>query len=150
MPPSTPTFGIVSDVSELPDLTPIEFAIVGYNIERQPTTYTLHARPNLPLGVMLDVADAANADGSIDPTAVRNFLDAVIAPADAEAWGKLIRDPDVYFVDRMLQELVEWLAAVYSDRPTLPPSASQPGGGSTGTSSTDVPASPALTSAVSQ
>lgn len=150
VPPITPTFGLVDDLSVIPDRTPLEFKIVGYNADRQPTTFVFHARPTMPLGAMLDVASAANEEGGVNVSAITSFLSAVITTEDADAWSAALHDPELYFVDTMLQGLVEWLAATYAERPTPPPSASQPGGGSTGTSPTVAPASVVSTSAVSQ
>jgi hypothetical protein len=149
-----PTFGEVDDLDDLPDLTPIEFKVVAYNSERERVEFLFHARPSLPLGVMLDLAGAASGE-TLLPSAVNEFLHAAITDDDLESWDAVMHDPDLSLSPKMLEEFATWLAELYgeadeSNRPTKPRTAYSAGRGRTGHGSTAKLASVDSTSDESQ
>ncbi len=146
-----PTFGLLEDGGNFPDLTPIPFKIATYDENRVPTISTFRARAVVPMGILIDLAASASEAGKIDGGAIKAFFDAVVIDEDAEAFSDLLRDPHRYVIETALEGLAKHLAEQYGnqdggDRPTNGSSASAGGPGTTGPTSTAPVVATAFTS----
>jgi hypothetical protein len=100
--------------------TPIEFTLGGE---------TFSVLPVIPVGIGFDLVDAPDfaVDGVGASRAFANFIEQCLPDADVDRFRKVLRskaepvDPDA------LLELMEWLTAEYTARPTGPSNGSSAG-----------------------
>lgn len=103
-----------------------------------------HCRPEVPAGILLDLAGAGGQNADSIP-ALMNFFEAAIVPEDFERFQKAIRDPKTVVPIGTLTEIVNWLAEIYSDRPTGGNSSASSATQSSGVGSTEVPSPEVVT-----
>jgi hypothetical protein len=79
--------------------------------------------PVLPVGILADLTTG----GSRGLPWVLEFLQAVIVDADAERFNVMLHDKDIIVDGEVLTEVVNWLLAEYTGRPTSPSTSSRSG-----------------------
>lgn len=97
-----------------------------------------------PPGYLLDVVAAASSEVDVQVSAVTSFIEGCLPESSVEEWRLVIHDKDTIIPLATLVEIVSWLVETYGQRPTTPPSDSQPGasvtvGTSEGGSSSQAP-----------
>lgn len=97
-----------------------------------PPTFSIAGRdfkclPEPPAGVMTDLVVAADGNVGAQASGLVSFIKGCLADADADAFDLLIYDKDTIIPVETLASVAEWLVQEYTERPTTPPSSSQPG-----------------------
>ena len=121
----------------------------------EPVTFQLYGetfrcRPAMQGTALIQfIADASGDDTGAGAKAVLSFFDLAIVEADHDRWHELTLSEDHIVPMETLSEIMDWLVEQYSARPTQPPTASEPGESTTGTTFAGVPSSPPVPASVS-
>jgi hypothetical protein len=103
-------------------------------------------QPQLPAGLIMRFADVTSGDDDENDTAasnsnmisfIRDFLDAAIVPEQRQEMHDLLNNPDVPISINLLLDVLTWLAAEYTARPTGESSSATSSPPSSGQDSTD-------------
>ena len=96
-------------------------------------------RPQVPGSVLLEFSEAAAEDRAA--SVVLSFFRSAMADREHARFREFVDDPERIVDLPTLVELAEGLISIYSKRPTMPPSLSEPGRDSDGPMSTEPPPS---------
>jgi hypothetical protein len=125
-------FGRVESVDDLPDFTPVEFHLYGYDREtKQEHDFEFHALSTQPFGSTLDVMRQQNDQGEVPANVAIAFLYDCLIPSERARWDEVVHKGELYFKIEALVEMAQTLLAYYGEgeanRPTSPPSGSPDG-----------------------
>ena len=113
---------------------PISFQIYGE---------TFRCRPAMQGTTLIQfIAESSADDPSSSARAVLKFFEQALLTEDSERWEALTLGENTIVPMETLSEIMDWLVGQYAARPTEPPTPSEPGGSTTGTTFAGVPSSP--------
>ena len=111
---------------------------------------TFRCKPALQGRLLIEfIAESSQEDPSAGARAVLKFFDSAIIENDHEAFNELTENPETVVPMETLSEIMDWLVGQYAARPTQPPTQSEPGDSTTGTTFAGVPSSPPVPASAS-
>lgn len=97
-----------------------------------PPTFSIADRefkclPEPPAGVLTDFLATAHGDVAVKLSGLVGFISGCLSDAEAEAFELLLHDKDTVVPLATLGDIAQWLAEVFTGRPTTPSSSSPAG-----------------------
>jgi hypothetical protein len=140
VPDSEWQFGKI-EPEELPDFTPIEFTLFGYDQETlEEQAFTFHARATMPFGGAYDAFRATNEKGRVNAAVAARFLGECLLEEEQEEWDSFIHSKTIHIkataITEITTKLMEHYGAGDGERPTPPRSARRGGQRQTGGTAT--------------